>query len=425
MRRFAGPSSRLFVCGLFAVSLFLMSTLTTQAQDANSAATPAASPVAPIKLPSFGIYPKDTGPGTFFNVMQEAGTTKAYTVVMINGGDASNGPFKGRAYAANVTIRPNGGLNSGNPTEAPTGATAWLDYPTEIYTIDPGKGIERTFNVTIPKDVKPGQYIAALSFETADPIEIPNTPALKQNLRQTIAFEITVPGKVEASFQIKDVHVIADPEWTGLLATISNTGNVLVKPSGTITISDVNGNPLGSLPLSLGTYYAFKDGLIQIGIGSLTPNGVYLVTIDLHDADSGASASIENQKVEVTTSAAIAAANAPPIGFDSATGTLRPSPDKPQFLDVAATVTNTGDPVTGAELDISAYKDGKLVETYVLVSPLALAKGSTNVTSRYIPATGWTKGAWSFKLSVQVRDAKTGVATILNTVSLGNPVNVP
>ena len=116
---------------------------------------------------------------------------------------------------------------------------------------------------------------------------------------------------------------------------------------------------------------------------------------------------------------------APPVTFTIATGQFKPSADSPQFLDVAATVNNAGDTVTGAQLNITAYKDGKLVETYVLVSPLALPGGDTSVTSRYVPADGFSKGAWSFKLSIQVRDPKSGVATVLNTVSLGNPVDIP
>lgn len=74
---------------------------------------------------------------------------------------------------------------------------------------------------------------------------------------------------------------------------------------------------------------------------------------------------------------------------------------------------------------MAAYRDGKLVETYVLVAPLALPSGDTTVSSRYIPAEGFSKGIWSFKLSVQVRDSKSGVATVLNTVSLGDPVTIP
>ena len=230
--------------------------------------------------------------------------------------------------------------NSGNPGEDKTGATAWFDYSTEIYTIEPGKGLERTFTVTVPKDTKPGQYIAALSFETADPLTIPDAPNLKQTLRQTIAFAITVPGTVTPAFEIKDVHVIADPNWTGIEATISNTGNVLVEPSGTISISDLKGTPLGSFEVTLGKYYAFKDGLIQLGLGNLTPNGEYLVTIDLHDQATGANAVIENQKIQVTTSAQIAAAEAPPVVFSEAVGELKPSADKPQFLNVTATLSN-------------------------------------------------------------------------------------
>jgi len=385
----------------------------------------AASPVPPPPLPVFAIYPKDTGPRTFFQVTQAAGTTVNYTVVIANTGEKGSADFTGRAFAANVYIRTNGGLDTGAPDEAKSGATAWFEYSTDIVTLKPGTGIERTFAVVIPEETKPGEYVSALSFETAEPIEVPGTPNLKQILRQTIAFIITVPGTVVPSFSIDNLHLVVDPAWTGLEATLVNTGNVLVKPTGKITISDSSGKPLTSQDVVFGTFYAFKSGLIQTGFGNTLPAGDYQVTFELRDPETGATALIENQKITSVTQGELSAEAIPPINFDEATAEIKPALDNPQFLNVTAIVSNTGDPITGAELNIAAYHDGELVENYVLVSPLALPAGETNLSNRYIPAEGWSTGAWSFTLSVQVRDRETGVASILSTVNLGDPVLIP
>lgn len=373
---------------------------TVFADNATVAASPAATPTAASEAPAFAIYPKGASPHTSFNVTQKAGTSASYTVDLISTSSKAYGVFKGRTFVADAKIRPNGGLQSGDPTEAKTEPATWFDYPTDVVSLQPGTGIERTFNVSVPANARPGQYIAVLCLETADPLSIPGQPNFKQVLRSTIAFVINVPGKIDPAFSIKDVHVVSDETWSGIEATISNKGNILVAPSGTVALSDLSGKQLVSLDVQLGEYFAFRDGLLQVGIQGLVPNGRYLVTIDLHDAKTGASASIENQEVTVTTSAQIAAAAAPPVMFSTVTGELKPSAEKPQFLNVGATITNNGEPVQGAEVSILAYKDGKLVETYVLVSPLALPKGDTSVNSRYIPADGFSKDVWTFKLSV-------------------------
>jgi hypothetical protein len=59
------------------------------------------------------------------------------------------------------------------------------------------------------------------------------------------------------------------------------------------------------------------------------------------------------------------------------------------------------------------------------VSPLSLPQGETDVSTRYIPLDGWESGTWSFKLNVQVRDRESGVAQVLSSTGLGDPIVIP
>lgn len=374
------------------------------------------------QLPSFGIYPKDSGPGSFFDVRQEAGTRDRYTVVLANTNDEARGEFRGRVFAVDVRTALNGGLETGGPEDEKTGTTTWLDFPNDIVTLEPGKGIERTFEVTVPDDTPPGEYVTALCFETAEPLPIPGVPNLKQNLRKTIAFYITVPGDVHPEFSIENIHMVVDETWSGLEADIVNSGNIRVKPEGRLTVSTTDGEPILTTEIAYDAFYAGQTGRIQYGFGDLLPAGEYDVTIELRDPDTSATAIVENQRITTTTQEALDAAAAPPVAFTSASGELKPDAESPQFLQIDATLENTGDAMDDTELSLKVTRDGELVENYVVVSPLSLPEGDTTVTNRYIPPDGWAPGAWTFTLSVQVNDRVTGVSTVLSSISLGDPI---
>lgn len=413
------------------VLAILMAVSGAPSSVAQNAASPAnATPEATegssaLALPSFAIYPKETGPRTFFDVVQDAGTKKNYTVVLINAGSPKQGSFRGLTFAANVRTKVNGGLESGGPTDEKTGTTTWLDYPNDEVKLEPGKGIERTFTVTVPKDTPPGQYITALCFETADPIAVPGVPNLKQNLRQTIAFYVTVPGEIHPQFSIEDIRIASNPTWSGVEAKIVNSGNVLVRPEGRITVNKPDGTPFLTNEISFGAFYAGQTGIIQTGFSDRLPAGDYLVTIELRDPDTGAKAIVENQQIATTTGGDITAQEAPPVAFSAVSGKLEPNSHSPQFLNVSATISNSGDAVEDAQLSLRATRDGKLIENYVVVSPLALPTGETDVSTRYVPVGGWQSGTWTFSLNVETLDRQTGIAQVLATISLGDPVTIP
>src|SRR5690606_7124684 len=137
---------------------------------------------------------------------------------------------------------------------------------------------------------------------TAEPIEIPGTPNLKQNLRRTIAFYMTVPGETHPAFSIENVRIRSDPNWSGVEAEIVNTGSVTVQPEGRLTIDSIDGSPMLTHRLNFGASYAGHTRTIEAGLGDLLPRGDYLVTIELRDAETGVTAIVEDQLVTAMTS---------------------------------------------------------------------------------------------------------------------------
>jgi hypothetical protein len=381
--------------------------------------TPDVIPTTPPNVLAFVFYPSDKHSGDYFDPTIKPGETAKLKVIIGNSGTV---PFEARTYKINAATAENGGFRAAQAGTEPTGVTNWVDYPEDTFTIDVGKGVERNFSITVPKGTKPGQYLTALAVETAEARAVEGTDALKQIIRQALPVFITVPGKLTPKFDVGDITLTPVDNGSALTIGIVNTGNVRVRPTGTITLSDSTGATLLTAPVAMDSVYAHDQTTLSIGAPPLLP-GNYTVSVDLSDPDTGAKASVSN--VTVTAQAPATPLPPPPVGFGQITATPQPSLDKIQFLDLSVTVSNNGEPITNAQLVLSASRNGKSVEDYPLASSLAVPTGNTVVQSRYIPATGWKSGTWTFILTLKTVDPSSGVAVVIASTDLGEPIVVP
>jgi hypothetical protein len=365
---------------------------------------------------SYAIYPKGKGLGDYFQPTIDAGKSKKLTVVLANTGSTE---AKLRTYAVNVRSAVNGGFEAAPAGTPPEGPTTWLDYSEEIYTIEPGKGIERTFTIRVPKGTEPGQYITAIALENAEAGAVEGSDVFKQVVRFPMPVFITVPGPVKPSLAIGHVTAAANGNFTQFQIEVLNTGNVRLRPAGTVEVRDASGNLLFTVPVTMGSVYAHDTTILQTGVPALG-GGSYHVTVKLTDPETQATAESETT---VTTTGAATPVAAPPVQVTNASATPQPSAEKIQFLDVKATIANSGEPLTNVQVVLHAERDGKVVEDFPLAASLAVPNGETPVQARYLPATGWKSGTWHFTLSVEAVGGN-GVAQVLATADLGT-IQVP
>ena len=390
------------------------------ARSAQEAATPAAG--AAPEVPTFVLQPLDHAENGYFRLELEAGSSATLKVLIGNGG---NSPFDARIYVADAYTIQNGGFGLRKSTDEKTDVSTWIDFPTQELTYGPGEGMEQTFSVTVPKGTAPGQYIAGVAIETAEPMSAGQSDSMlqfNQVLRSAVAVFITVPGPRQPAFDIGD----ASYELVGALNTIfvdiHNTGNVLVTPKGQLTVFDAQNAMLFSTPITMGVVYAGDDTQIAIGLAQPLPPGDYHLSLNLSDEASGVSASRDDLSI---TSAAPATPTAnEPLRITSATAEAKPSADAIQFLSVSATIQNDGEPIESVSVILHAYKDGQLVEDFPIASSVTLQTGETVIENRYLPLDGWSSGTWTFSLTVEVVTPGTGSSLVLLTSDVGEPVVV-
>lgn len=391
----------------------------------NGALAQTASPDAASGTPtssrqiSFSLNPTGQPDGSFFQLSLKPGETKRLSVQFANQYDQT---LALRSFVSDTFTLTNGGLgvsDEGKSTHAPT---TWIEYPADTYKLKPNEGREIAFTVSVPADAKPGNYVAALVLQTADTVPVEGTALFDQIIRKAIAVDITVPGKSDPRFEIGGATYAAGPNAPSLSIDITNTGNVRLRPKGAFSVKDASGTVVLSADVTMGSVYAGTATQLQFVLQQPLPEGSYAIELNLEDVETKARASVS----DLTFSAS---APATPIQTTIQFSNLAvaPGPDAkaPQFANVAGTIVNGGAPISNARLTIHALKDGKEVESFPLIPSLSLAQGETPIQQRYIPGMGFTKGTWSFLLTLESVDPSSGAATLLLTQEIEQTIVVP
>ncbi len=374
-------------------------------------ATPEGTPV-PLQ---FGIYPVGDFENRYFEVEMEAGDSMPLTAGIINAGGE---PISLRTFATNAVNPPNGGFAAETEEDEPTGPTLWLDYPAQTFELVPGEDREIDFTVSVPEGTEPGQYVAALVVRTDVAIEVPGSEIFEQIIRGAVSVEITVPGPVTPGFELGTPMFSTDTAVTSLDIPVANTGNILVQPAGDLTVTTPDGAEILTSSVEMASVYGGRSTIIQISVPDQFQIGDYLVSVNLTDEATGATASIEDAPVTLAESEA---EEAPTFVVDDASVT--PNAEPVQYADVAATITNNGQAIPTANVMLNVQRDGQEVESYPLAQNQALPQGSTEFSQRYIPVDGWEEGAYTFQLVIA--SVSDGTETVLATIDVADEIVVP
>jgi hypothetical protein len=389
--------------------------------QAAAAPTPSATADAtpePSDTIWFILSPKGKENGDYFDVTLEAGKTATLTATIGNG---SSVPVKAITYAADAYSDLNGGFALKAAGSEPTGTTTWLDFPSQTIDFDAKQAIDQQFTVTVPEGTPPGQYIAGIAVETADAQAIAGDSPLSQKMRLATAVFITVPGPTTPEFAVSDLALVVDPQGTSLTGLVTNTGNVRVRPEGTVTIADAQGATVVEAPIKMGSVYAHDETHFLVTLPNPIPEGSYLANAKFEDPDTGATATLDN--AAVTAAAPVAPS---PLSVSAITLTPMPSADNVVFVQVGATIANTGTPVAGGEVTLQVFRDGKQVDDHVLATSLTIPTGDTAVDQPYIPASGaWESGTYTFQITLTTTDPATGAKTIVGTYPSDQSLVIP
>jgi len=254
--------------------------------------------------------------GSFFDLTIAPGSTVTLGVARTNPGASV---VTAHSYASSVFTIANGGFGAANAGVPAAGATRWVRYPDEMFSLAPGATNMKSFTVTVPAGTAPGQYISSIVLQNNTALPGEGAVALDRVVRVAVAISIRVPGPLNPRFSYGAASIATSAGNSVVSVALHNDGNQNLKPAGTMTIRDSAGKTVSRSPVAMGTVYAGMDTTLALTLrGELLPDH-YTVAVDLTDSTTGAAA--------VVTDAAFTVGSAP-------------SPVTPDIVHIVAGIIN-------------------------------------------------------------------------------------
>ncbi len=207
---------------------------------------------------SFSMQPLHADPTnpvtkSYFVLNSEAGTTQQNGIRVTNTGSATGTVT---LYAVDATTGQNSGLVY-NPQNAPRNDVgAWIQLEQQHLTLTPGQSQIVPFQVNTPSNAWSGQHIGgivAASVVQASTKQHNNFHVNVQNL-SIVAVQVTVAGPQTEQLAMTDVQAGGANGYQKLLVGLSNTGTTLLKPYGTLQITDSQGHVRQTIAVKLDTF---------------------------------------------------------------------------------------------------------------------------------------------------------------------------
>ncbi|MCW2963320.1 MAG: putative protein of unknown function cell surface [Actinomycetia bacterium] len=288
------------------------------------------------KTPVFGLRAVGNPKLGYFVYSLPPGAVQQGGVIISNSGTAT-GTVK--LFAADATTgRTTGTVYLTDRKAQRVGA--WISLASTSLTLKPGQHQTVHFTVRVPANAKPGQWVGGVVAETSRQVSGPKSKqkaSVQIKIRDLtiVAVQVNVPGPPVISFKIGGIKTGGQRGFQEVVTHIANAGNVLVKPTGTVTVLNKQGKVLQVLTFKMDTFLPETAVDYPLLLKKALPPGDYSATVKLSvPGVSGAagktitahpSFSISKQDVQqVFTSAA--PQTPPPGALGASTASKKPRP---------------------------------------------------------------------------------------------------
>ena len=207
--------------------------------------------------PSFALQPTTYDarvPATksYFVLETKAGTTLSQSVRVTNVGTATGSV---RLYPVSATTAPTGGIAFLSQHDPLRDVAAWIKLGQQQLTLAPGQSQVVSFQVAVPASARSGEHVSAITAEnlTLQKSSSKNSLQIDVQSLSIMAVQVNIPGPRIEQMKITGIQAGGSNGYQSLLIGMANTGNQMLKPYGTLSVSNAQGQPLQSLNVKLNT----------------------------------------------------------------------------------------------------------------------------------------------------------------------------
>ncbi len=206
---------------------------------------------------TFSLRPAQSDPARpatkgYFILDATVGRVIEDAVVVRNSGAAAGTV---RLFAVDAVTGQNTGATFPSDTDPRRDVGNWLQISRTELTLQPDEEQTVAFTVTVPADASVGEHLGGLvALDTVIKQGAPGTLRIDTQTRMVTAVQVNLPGPTIERLTVGGVSVGGPAGKQLLLLDLRNDGNTMVKPVGTLIVSDAAGVTVQALPFKLDTF---------------------------------------------------------------------------------------------------------------------------------------------------------------------------
>ncbi|MEO6892006.1 MAG: DUF916 domain-containing protein [Ktedonobacteraceae bacterium] len=197
----------------------------------------------------------DTDPttGTYFVITTRPGANEKHAVRVTNSGNA---PGTVNLYPIDATTGQTSGVVYLSQNYERNDVGSWLKLNIQKLTLAPGQSKVIPFKLVIPSITRPGQHVGGIAAEDISQKSLLKSTTIQIDLarRVIIAVQVDLPGPPREQLAASGIQVGLIANHQTLLVGLNNAGTMMLKPYGTLQVTDIDGHLLQNLTLNLNTF---------------------------------------------------------------------------------------------------------------------------------------------------------------------------
>jgi hypothetical protein len=278
--------------------------------------------------PTFALKPATEAKLGYFVLAGQPGATLRGKVEVINVGSKAG---KTSLYAVDATTGQTSGAVYRSKGESRPGVGGWIKLGKSALELEPGQSQVVPFSVRVPSEASAGQHLGGIVAQRSTQVA-PNQSApggkeksgfkVKIQALSVLAVQVNVPGPKRARMTLTGIKVGDQPGHQSLLLGIGNTGNILLKGTGSLKVVNDSGDQVQSQSFNLDTFVPSTHIDFPVYIqGKALPPGRYRGTVSIayqgHELTRTFPFTISAGQVAQVFGAPASASQAPPAASSS------------------------------------------------------------------------------------------------------------
>ncbi len=163
-------------------------------------------------------------------------------------------------YSTDGTTSPSGGLSYLQTNQPLHDVGSWVALSIGSLTLGPGQSKNVSFGLFVPRGVTSGQHVGGIVAESTSPQN--TTSPAKGNIKINLSMKklyalpivVDIPGSIHEQLSSSGITLDSASPYQRILIGLANTGNVIIYPKGSATITNSRGNVVQTTNLNLNAF---------------------------------------------------------------------------------------------------------------------------------------------------------------------------